>query len=212
MIKKIIPVLFCFFFCLCPFLQAKNLGTFGQTYEIKEKDALEEIYEQADKINLKEKYKTAREKAVNKYKPKNYVRLPETQKEKIYSSKLMYTLEFDIPDQFGNILYPKGYEYNVLDYINMQEKIIVFDITNQKHLDWIKDNNFLEEINVIFVATNGVAKDLIDFISKNYRKVFFCTQDIVDVFKVESVPSIVTQEQNYFKIHSIKLENKNEQN
>jgi conjugal transfer pilus assembly protein TraW len=214
MIKKSL-IFFNFLFFLFSnfcFAEIKDLGSFGQSYKIKEKDALEEIYSQAQKVDFKNKYKKAREKAVSEYQPKNMIFLPETQKEKIFTSKLMYTLDFDIPDQFGNIIYPKGYTYNVLDYINMQEKVVVFDITKPKHLKWIKENSFLEETNVIFIASNGKAKDLIDFIAENYRKIYFCTQDVVDVFKVKTVPSIITQEQNHFKIHSINLDKNNEKN
>lgn len=202
-----------FYFCLiflltftdC-FADVVNLGSFGTCYKINERDALEEITEQSKNVNFKEQYNKAREDAVKKYRPKRAVHLPNCSESREYKAEVKYTLDYDIHDQYGEVLYPEGYTFNVLDYINLSEQLIVFDIKNNSHINWIIKNKFLENMNAMFVTTSGNAKDLIDFILKFNRKVYFCTDEFVEIFKIESVPSVVNQEENYLKIQSIFIE------
>ena len=107
---------------------AKDLGTFGAVYPIAEPDSLAELKEKAAKVDWKrhlDREKLTRK--VRNYKPSDLKRLPATARDRAFLSDLSYTLDVDIPDGKGGILYPKGYTFNPLDYIQMRRTIVVID-------------------------------------------------------------------------------------
>jgi hypothetical protein len=91
-------------------------------------DALTEIEASAAKINMTEIVKLARDKAQN-FKPDNPVSLEPAKQNRTFKVHMSYTLEFDIPDGKGGVLYPKGYSFNPLDYVTYPGVLVVIDGT-----------------------------------------------------------------------------------
>jgi conjugal transfer pilus assembly protein TraW len=109
-------------------VQAKHLGTFGATYSIVEKDALEEIRDKARTTNWERAFSREMwEKKLRAYRPSELKALPRAERENVFTVDLTYTLDFDIPDGKGGILYPKGYTFNPLDYVSFPNTLVFID-------------------------------------------------------------------------------------
>jgi conjugal transfer pilus assembly protein TraW len=184
----------------------KNLGTFGKTYEIAEKDALLEIKDRADKVNWskvfdKEKWK----KKVLAYQPADLTKLPKARENRSRYVDMTYTLDSDIPmvDNSGNVtgvLYPKGYTFNPLDYAMLPNILVFFNGTNKNQLTWIKDSPYLKDNTAMFITTDGnwhkLAMDL-------KLPVYFARKDLVKKLQINVVPSVVYQEGNLMHIEEV---------
>ena len=97
-------------------VQAKELGNFGMTYRIAERDALTEIEERAKQVDW---HKVLDKRKIENYQgPPDRVRLPRAKRNRSFQVDMTYTTEIDVPDGKGGILYPTGYTFNPLDYIN----------------------------------------------------------------------------------------------
>jgi conjugal transfer pilus assembly protein TraW len=103
-----IVVLALFFLCASP-ASAINLETVGVTYEIVEEDALAAFQERARQVDWNKVFgRKKTEKLIREYKPKGLVSLPRASEDRTFHVDMTYTLEFDIPDGKGGILYPRG--------------------------------------------------------------------------------------------------------
>ena len=88
----------------------KNLGVIGRTYPISESDALQEIRTKASGIDWKKVIQsTANLERLKNYKPKGIHNLPRAIQDRTFLVDMTYTLDFDIPNGKGGILYPAGY-------------------------------------------------------------------------------------------------------
>ena len=105
----------------------------GTTYEIKEKNAIELIKEYVKKNKKRIEKRLHKEMVEAKKKLHNY--RPETltlsllraKKDRIFYVDATYALTFDIKDQQGNVIYPKGYKFNPLHYIALRKKYVFFN-------------------------------------------------------------------------------------
>ena len=48
-------------------------------------------------------------------------------KERTFLVDMTYTLDRDIADEKGNVVYPKGYTFNPLDYITYPGTLVILD-------------------------------------------------------------------------------------
>ena len=83
-----------------------NLGTFGQTYRIAEKDAVQELKDKASAVDWNKTFNPeTTHNTIKNYKPET-LDLTLARENKTRFVDLSYALEFDIPDGKGGILYP----------------------------------------------------------------------------------------------------------
>ena len=82
----------------CPFALANNANVLGRTYPIAEKDALQEIEDQAKRVDWKTVMTEGKEETVKKYQPPDIKRLPRVKEAKTYLVDMSYTLEIDVQD------------------------------------------------------------------------------------------------------------------
>ena len=167
---------------------AKNLGTFGRTYPIAEKDALTEIEERArqidwDKVLDKRKFE-------NFQGPPDKVTLPRAQRGQVRQVDMTYTAEIDVPDGKGGILYPKGYTFNPLDFITYPKTIIVINGNDKDQVSWFKDSDYSQQMDVTLMITEGAFGAIT---KKVNRAVFYATTKIINRFQLTAVPSIIKQ-------------------
>jgi len=174
----------------------------GETYAISEPDVLQEI---KSKANQKDWQKELLLKDNNT--PKNWsgltsVRLPRVIEARTRKVKPTHVLEFDITDQSGAVLYPKGYEFNPLEYIQLPMRILVIGDESQQ-IQWAKE--IAKPMDMILTAGG----DPIKLTKELRRSVFILEENLRDRLRVESVPSIVSQVADHLLIKEISLGNKN---
>jgi len=179
----------------CP---AKDLGTFGAVYPIAEPDSLTELRAKAAKVDWKrylDREKLSRK--VRNFKPSDLKRLPAAAGDRAFLSDLSYTLEKDIPDGKGGILYPKGYTFNPLDYLQMRRTIVVINGKDRRQVAWFRKSPWFKDMNVMLLLTDGNYFSLGDRLK---RPVFYANSLIVDRLGLKAVPSVARQQGRYMEV------------
>ena len=123
-------------------LYAQDLGVFGSTYQVAEKDLITEIENRAAEVDWQAKFNEEAGK-VRKNAAIADMLLPPAEKDRSYFVDMTYSLENDIPrvDTNGKIigvLYKKGLTYNPLDYADITETYVILNATRQEELAWFK--------------------------------------------------------------------------
>jgi len=181
-----------------------DLGSIGVTYEIKEKDALEEIISRARRINWKEIFdKNHFRRMVERYRPAGLKILPPARKNRVFKVDMTYTLEFDIKDKDGNIIYPKGYTFNPLDYMHYPYTIVVINPNREKELEWFKKSIYYRDPNVMFMVTDGVPYRLMKELK---RPVFYATSSVIERLNLKHTPSVAKQKGQYMEVREYAVE------
>lgn len=181
---------------------AKTVGRSGNIYRIAEPDALKELEDKAASMDLKERNKkeeTARK--IERYRPSNAVSLPPAKKDRTSLVDMTYTLEFDIPDGRGGILYPKGFVFNPLDYIPFSRTIVVLNGAAENEINWFMASEYYKRTEVVLLITDGMWKDLMHRFKRN---VFYLTEPVRTRLRLSSTPSIIVKKDNkYMEVKEI---------
>jgi len=183
---------------------AKNLGTIGATYSIVERDALQEIEERAAQVDWKKLFdKEKNEERIKNYKPKDVVRLARATRDSVRKVDISYTLEFDIHDEKGNILYPKGFTFNPLDYIVNPRTYVVINGSDRLQVEWFKKSSYIKDVNTVLWITDGNYYDLATDLG---RAVFYANSLIVERFNLMAVPCVIVQKGNLLEVTEVDVE------
>jgi conjugal transfer pilus assembly protein TraW len=182
----------------------KDLGTVGRVYAIAEKDCLSEIREKAKKLDWDKIKKESVEK-VKKYKPEDLVQLPKATQNKTFLVDMSYTLESDIPGKDGKIIYPKGYGFNPLKYIDYPITLVVIDGNDINQVDWFQDSKYAKDYRVRLLITDGY---YVDLRQKLKRPVYYANHLIVERLQLDRLPCIVNQKGVHMEVKEIAIESK----
>ncbi|MEA3373722.1 MAG: hypothetical protein U9Q62_08550 [Campylobacterota bacterium] len=179
----------------------------GKTYEFAEKDLLVVINEKInnERPQLQARLDEAKERIrgnIENYKPDDLNKLPPATQDRVFYPDMTYTLEMDIPDAEGRIIYPKGYSYNISDYISLPYEIVVFDATDPKQLAWVIENEYHTKAGELLMITDGQPFKLM----REFKKpVYFALNKVQERFKLEHTPSKIIQMGNKIKITEVCL-------
>ncbi len=186
---------------------AKDLGTRGATYPIAERDALEEIEERARQVDWGKLFgdKEKNEQRIKNYRPKDLAFLPRAAPDRVRMVDISYTLDFDIPDEKGNVLYPKGFTFNPLDYIVYPRTIVIIDGADRAQVEWFKKSPYNRDINSVLWITDGSYFDLSVELG---RAVYYVNSLIAGRFKLEAVPCVVVQKGNLLEVTEFDVESR----
>ena len=186
-------VIYSVFLFLVLSLQAQaQTQVIGATYAIAEPDALEEIRQPATAVNWQERLRdTLRYYEVQAY------RLPEATEDRSRMFTPEYVTPFDVTDKDGNLVYRKGFRYNILEHVVLPMRIMVF---GRYHLEWVRSNR--KETDVLLLADDGLKKVMKDL----GVTVYPMTGKISSRLGVEKVPAIVKQKNDHFLIQEFNLE------
>ena len=184
------------------FVSVVTLGTFGDTYPIKEKDALLEIEEKIKQIDA-EKIRTELEYKFRNYKPDDWRNLGPADKDYSYLVDLTYTLDVDIPriGENGNIegvLYPKGYSFNPLDYTPVDPTpLVVFNGDSKEEKEWVK-KYCGNGCNAMLVITEGTFSKVAEELQ---RPVYYLKEIMAKKLKLKNTISVVKREGNKMRVN-----------
>ena len=176
-------------------VQAKVLGTFGMTYRIVEQDALAEIEERARQVDWN---KILDKRKVENYQgPPDRLSLPRAKRNRSFPVDMTYTTEIDVPDGKGGILYPKGYTFNPLDYVNYPKTLIVINGSDSEQVKWLAASEYDKRLDVTLLLTEGMYGAVAKRVS---RPVFYANRKIIERFKLKAVPSIIRQKDRAMEV------------
>ena len=180
--------------------QGKDLGSFGRTYPIAEKDALTEIEERARQVDWN---KVLDKKKLENYQgPPDRESLPQAKRNRNFLVDMTYTTEIDVPDGKGEILYPKGYTFNPLDYVTYPKTIVVINGNDRGQVAWFKDSEYNQRLDVTLLITEGA----FGTISKQIdRTVSYANNKIISRFQLKAVPSIIRQKGRLMEVSEVAL-------
>jgi conjugal transfer pilus assembly protein TraW len=184
--------------------QAKDFGTVGQTYSVKEKDALTDIEEHVRATDWKKAMdkKKAKEKIEN-FKPEGLPSLPRAKENRSYLVDMTWTLPYDIPDGKGGILYPKGYSFNPLDYMNLPNTLVVLNGDDKKQVEWFQSSKYVNDPAVMLILSDGSYSKLMH---KLKRPVFYANERIASRFNLQNVPAVVKQKGKFMEVTEYDVE------
>lgn len=195
-----------FLVLLLPFnTYAVDLGIVGAVYDISEKDILDEIEERAKKVNWKAMID---ESAKNLKATIGRIdrALPKAADNATYIIDLTMSLENPIYTRDRNgkpqVLYPKGYKFNALDYTKISKTYVFFDATRPEEIAWFKAN-YANTVSAMPIITRGSALEFADEIK---REVYLIDDELMRKFKLKATPTIVYQEKNMLRADEFYLE------
>ena len=113
---------------------------------------------------------------------------------------LTYTLDQDIPDGKGGVLYPKGYTFNPLDYAGLRSVIVVINGSDPSQVNWFKNSIYFEDFKTRLILSDGSYYDLSE---KFKRPVFYLMEPMANRFQLKAVPSVVSQKGRYLEVSEI---------
>lgn len=177
------------------------VGTKGNLYPIKEKDAAVEIEERMAAVDWKKVMDPKKFQAeAEAFRPEGMRKLPVARVTKTRILDMTYTLEHDIPDGKGGVLYPAGFTFNPLDYMLYPSTLIAIDATSKAQVAWFLKSLYAKDINVKLMLTDGSA---MQFSEKYDMEVGYADGMILKRFQLKAVPSIIKQNKNMMEIREV---------
>jgi len=180
-----------------------QLGTFGRTYAIAERNAIEELKERAAAVDWSQVFNPEKMgDTIKKYKP-DVLNLPPVQESQVRLVDISYRLDINIPDGKGGILYPAGYTFNPLEYTRYTKTIVVINGDDPKQVDWFLGTDHARSFHTMVLLSDGSYYELA---KKFERPVYYATSQIVNRLQLRAVPSVVRQSGNFLEIEEIALQ------
>ena len=202
---------------------SKNLGQYGHVFPIIEINMLDFIYDRLTYLEQTGVLGKLKKEAIERVKQSIVrppaIKLPTTTQPKTFYHTPSFTLEADIVDYQGHVLYTKGTTYNAMDprtypaelgksitLPKYSDHLLFFDGDDIQQVNWVHD--YIDTLDhnqqrYRIILTNGNIKESIKTFN---RPVQFNQQGwITQKLGIQHLPSVVTQEHVRFKIEEINV-------
>ena len=200
------PWLFAAATCWALGAQAANLGTIGPTYPVAEKNLLDVIMARlrAKEASgeLKRHEQEARDRAayaVNNPRPVDGLR--RAQAARTFYFDPTFTLQSNVVDSAGAVLFPAGTRKNPLEVVSLSKHLLFFDARDPRQVARAREliEHYQGKVKPILVG--GSYLDLMT----RWNKPVFYDQDgtLVRKFGIVAVPAIVSQEGQRLRIDEV---------
>lgn len=167
--------------------------TVGQTYPIAERDALEEIESRTKQVDWAKELDPQNVT----WSAKDGHRVRRAPADRTRQFVPWHTIEFDVRDQFGQVIYPKGFQFNVLEHITLPYRVVVIDPSD---VAWVKP--LLRDSDMV-ILTNGDFEEASELLE---RPTFMLDEKTKRRLGIEAVPSIVHQSGSGFIVEEYFVE------
>ena len=174
-----------------------RLENVGKTYPIVEQDIREEFKQKATGIDIEALLNTH-----NRYQPANLHTLPRAASDRVFTVDLTHTLDHDIKDSQGNLLYPQGFTFNPLQYAGLSGGLVVIDGSDAKQVEWFKGSPYFQNHRAILLLSGGYAAEVKQALQ---RPVYYLTHDIAARLQLKAVPSVVVEQDNKLTVREVRL-------
>ena len=174
-----------------------QLEPVGPTSAVIETDLAEELRQRAVRVDV-ERLRSAQAR----YQPANLQALPRAEKDTTTMVDLTHTLEEDVQDANGQVLYPAGFTFNPLQYVSLSGALVVIDGSDPEQVAWFQGSPYVKNHRALLLLSGGLAAPLRDELA---RPVAYLTEDIALRLQVRAVPSVVIEQENQLVIREVSL-------
>ena len=174
-----------------------RLEPVGPTSAVVETDLAEALRQRAVSIDV-EQLRSAQAH----YQPANLQALPRATKDTTTRVDLTHTLEQDLVDAQGTILYPAGFTFNPLRHVSLSSALVVIDGSDPDQVAWFQGSSYGSNRRALLLLSGGLAAALRDELR---RPVAYLTEDIARRLQLRAVPSIVVERDNQLEIREVSL-------
>ena len=115
---------------------------------------------------------------------------------------MTYTLERDIKDERGNIVYPAGYTFNPLNYVAYPRTLVILNGKRPEHIRWFEESSYSKDAQVTLLLTDGSYSELSRSLK---RPVFYASTKLIQAFRIRAVPSVVRQSGAYMEVTEVRI-------
>ena len=191
---------------LLPIAHADDLGVVGPTYGIAEPDLLEVIqsrlYQMEKNGELSKKQDEYRDRVIGAVeKPKPAPGLKTTATKRTYFIDPTWTLDQDIRNADGEILFARGLKVNPLDHVALRDELIFFDGRDRLQVSFAKQ---------AMRKLKGAAKPImvagepLNLMRDWKRRVFYDQGGaLVRRLGIRQVPAVVTQDGKRLRVDEV---------
>jgi conjugal transfer pilus assembly protein TraW len=191
--------------------QAKDLGVYGEVWEIKEQNIVDYIKSQitedkADKIN--KEFVSQTKKHINR--PKSVDGITNTLEHKVHYYNPEITLTKDILDHQGTIMHRKGTKVNPLDHQTFTRQLLFINGDNKQQIKYAVATYRKVGYDLKIVLTKGSPIELMKVYNNstkqnNLQIRFYFDQEgkLTQTFGIETVPTLVKKEGRLMKVEAI---------
>lgn len=177
--------------------EAKDLGVYGTTFEIREENFLTHIQKKLTDLERSGKIKSHQEELIKRVQDRieRPVPIKGLQKAKSNSVKEYdpsFVLDRDIKDHEGRLIAAKGTFYNPLDIVSFGEPLLLIDGDDENHVQWALN----QKGKCVLTSGSPVA------LERQYKRPFFFDQSgiIVKKLGIDEIPAMVSQSGNKLRI------------
>ena len=174
-----------------------QLEPVGPTSAVVETDLAEALRQRAVSIDVEQL-----RHAQAHYQPANLQALPRAEKDTTTRVDLTHTLEEDVQDANGQVLYPAGFTFNPLQYVSLSGALVVIDGSDPEQVAWFKGSPYGTNRRALLLLSGGLAATLRDELG---RPVAYLTEDIAHRLQLRAVPSVVVERDNQLVIREVSL-------
>ena len=186
---------------------ASDLGVVGPTYEIAERDLIEVMKDKFRRMErtgelakVQENYKKQVLDAVEKPKPVPGIKNTETAH--TYFVDPTWTLDRNVVDEKGNLLFPSGTKVNPLDYAPLTQQLLFFDQRERSQVAFAK--RFIDQ-STSRVKPILVGGEPLKLMRLWKREVFYDQGGVLSrKFLLKHAPAIVSQDGKRLRIDEIR--------
>lgn len=187
---------------------ADDLGVIGPTYEIIERDLIEVFKDKFRRMEktgelakMQEDYKRQVIGGIERPRPVPGIRSTETAR--TFHIDPTWTLDRNIADENGGIIYPAGTKVNPLDYAPLTQYLLFFDQRDKAQIAFAK--RFIEQ-SKLRVKPILVGGEPLTLMRKWKREVFYDQGGALSRhFLLKQSPAIVSQEGKRLRVDEIRL-------
>ncbi|MDD2467882.1 MAG: hypothetical protein PHI97_28210 [Desulfobulbus sp.] len=174
-----------------------RLDPVGRTYPIVEQDITKELQQKANTIDLDALFYSQ-----NRYQPAKLHTLPRAASDRVFTVDLTHTLDHDIKDSQGNLLYPQGFSFNPLQYAGLSGGLVVIDGSDPEQIQWFKGSPYFQNHRAILLLSGGYAAEVKQELK---RPVYYLTHDIAARLQLKAAPSVVVEQDNTLMVREVRL-------
>jgi conjugal transfer pilus assembly protein TraW len=195
--SKLVPILWIITCATQVWAAHTRLDTVGKNYPIVEQDITKELQQKASSIDLDALFNTH-----NRYQPANLHPLDRAAIDQVFTVDLTHTLEHDIKDSQGKLLYPQGFSFNPLQYVGLSGGLVVIDGSDPQQVEWFKGSPYFQNQRAILLLSGGYAAEVKQELK---HPAYYLTHDIAARLRLKAVPSVVIEQASKLTVREVRL-------
>jgi len=174
-------------------------STIGRTWPIAEPDALAEIKARASRLPPDMRAKYGPRSSWSAMRAAHLEPATRSQKRSLVP---FYTLDTEIRLPGGELLYPKGYSFNPLQYVTLPQRLVV---VHPRDLAWALKTARLTDF-ILLAAGTARDDDAITLSERTGRPIFILEERIKQRLGLTVAPVVVAQVGQRFELTEVRLE------